>query len=88
MQLWVPLYFSILGKSPDYGARTYVKAASTSVGENGKYVQSIYSEEEYARLKVANIESDTAVKVRELVWAEIAAELGNKVPAAAAVLSK
>lgn len=88
MQLLVPFYFTVLGKSPDYGARTYVKAASTSAGEHGKYVQSIYSEEEYARLKVTNVESDLAVEVRELVWAEIVAELKSKVPAAATMLSK
>ena len=30
MQLFVPAYFSLLGKTADYGARTYLIAALTS----------------------------------------------------------
>ncbi|KAI8932963.1 hypothetical protein NX059_010432 [Plenodomus lindquistii] len=34
MQLFVPLYFSLLGKSADYGARTYLLAALTTEAEH------------------------------------------------------
>ncbi|KAH7371059.1 hypothetical protein BKA66DRAFT_573235 [Pyrenochaeta sp. MPI-SDFR-AT-0127] len=81
MQLFIPLYFTVLGKTPEYGARTYLMAARTSVAEHGKYVQSIYTEDEYRSLAIPNVTSDAAKRVQELVWKEISTELKLKVPA-------
>ncbi|PKX96024.1 uncharacterized protein P174DRAFT_419911 [Aspergillus novofumigatus IBT 16806] len=68
MQLLVPWYLGSLGKSADYGARFYVTAAMTTKEEHGKYVQSLFTDEEYHRLAIANMQSDTAKKVKALVW--------------------
>ncbi|RAL05972.1 putative short chain dehydrogenase/ reductase [Aspergillus ibericus CBS 121593] len=80
MQLLVPLYLGVLGKSADYGARFYVTAARASEKEHGKFVQSLLTDEEYHRLRVPNMESDTATDVKGLVWKEILSELREKVP--------
>ncbi|KAI1664106.1 hypothetical protein L13192_12047 [Pyrenophora tritici-repentis] len=81
MQLFVPAYFSLLGKTADYGARSYLIAALTSENAHGKYIQSIYSDDEYTSLSATNLTSDTAIEVKKLVWNEIIAELVEKVPA-------
>ncbi|KAJ5496621.1 NAD(P)-binding protein [Penicillium fimorum] len=81
MQLLVPIHTGILGKSADYGARFYVKAARTSKHEHGKYIQSLFTDEEYRSLAIPNLMTDTAMKVKALVWNEIITELKEKVPA-------
>ncbi|KAF2241167.1 NAD(P)-binding protein [Trematosphaeria pertusa] len=87
MQLAVPLHASVLGKSADYGARFYVTAARTSEDEHwlkrntkGKYIQSLFGEEEYRILAFPNLKSDTALKVKALVWNEIITEMKRAVP--------
>ncbi|KAK2828962.1 hypothetical protein FQN49_007230 [Arthroderma sp. PD_2] len=81
MQLLVPLYLGCMGKSGDYGARFYVAAALTSKEEHGGYVQSLFTDEEYRRLAIPNMQSDIAMNVKALVWDEIIGELREKVPA-------
>ncbi|PWY83795.1 putative short chain dehydrogenase/ reductase [Aspergillus sclerotioniger CBS 115572] len=49
MQFLVPVYQGLLGKSADYGARFYVKAACMGEDGHGKYVQSTFTDEEYQR---------------------------------------
>ncbi|KAE9363950.1 putative short chain dehydrogenase/ reductase [Stipitochalara longipes BDJ] len=80
MELLVPLYTLCLGKSADYGARFYVTAARTSEDEHGKYIQSLFTDEEYRSLAIPNLKSDTAMKVKGIVWNEIITELKHKVP--------
>jgi hypothetical protein len=46
----------------------------------GKYVQSLFTDEEYATLAIPNMQSGTARKVKQLVWNEIIGELKKKVP--------
>jgi hypothetical protein len=46
----------------------------------GKYVQSLFTDEEYHRLAIPNMQSDTAKKVKGLVWSEITGELRKRVP--------
>lgn len=101
MKLAVPVYAFILGKSADYGARFYLKAARTPENEHvsrnhplllrlswklihlaqGRYIQSLFGEEEYRDLAFSNLESDIALQVRKLVWNEIVGELKRAVPA-------
>ncbi|KAL2017251.1 hypothetical protein VTK56DRAFT_2363 [Thermocarpiscus australiensis] len=81
MQLLVPLHAGILGKSADYGARFYVTAARTSEDEHGKYIQSLFTDDEYSSLSIPNLKSDTAMEVKAMVWSEIITELNEKVPA-------
>ncbi|PYI02921.1 putative short chain dehydrogenase/ reductase [Aspergillus sclerotiicarbonarius CBS 121057] len=52
MQLLVSVYQGVLGKSADYGARFYVTAARTSEDEHGKYIQSMFTDDEYRRYAI------------------------------------
>lgn len=81
MQLFVLVYLNTLGKSTDYGARLYLTAARTPPEEHGKFLVSLYTDDEYRRLAEPNLKSETASRVRELVWNEIISELKHKVPA-------
>ena len=47
----------------------------------GRYIQSLFEEEEYRDLAFSNLESDTALQVRALVWNELVSELKRAVPA-------
>ncbi|EAW21067.1 putative short chain dehydrogenase/reductase family oxidoreductase [Aspergillus fischeri NRRL 181] len=49
LKVLVPMHQCLFGKSADFGARFYVKAARTSVDEHGKYIQSLFTEDEYRR---------------------------------------
>ena len=51
------------------------------ISKKGEYIQSIYTDNEYRSLAIPNLTSDTAVKVKEMVWSEIITELKVKVPA-------
>jgi hypothetical protein len=44
----------------------------------GKYIQSIYTDDEYASLSAKNLTSDTAIKVKRMVCNEIMTELVEK----------
>jgi hypothetical protein len=46
----------------------------------GKYVQSLLTDEEYQRFAIPNMQSDTAKKVKALVWSELIGELRKRVP--------
>lgn len=46
----------------------------------GKYIQSLFGEEEYRILAFPNLKSDTALKVKALVWNEIITEMKRAVP--------
>ncbi|GLB05189.1 hypothetical protein AtubIFM57258_011225 [Aspergillus tubingensis] len=46
----------------------------------GKYIQSLFTEDEYRRLSAPCLRSQTALKVREIVWKEIITDLIEKVP--------
>ncbi|KAF2462907.1 NAD(P)-binding protein [Lindgomyces ingoldianus] len=80
MRFAVPIYCSILGKSADYGARFYVTAACTSTTDHGKYIQSLFGEDEYRIAAFSNLKSGNALKVKALVWNEIITELKRAVP--------
>ncbi|KAF1934743.1 putative short chain dehydrogenase/ reductase [Clathrospora elynae] len=80
MHFAVPIYARILGKSADYGARFYLTAARTSADEHGKYIQSLFSNEEYRTLAFPNLKSDHALEVKALVWNEIITELKRAIP--------
>ncbi|KAF3764374.1 putative short chain dehydrogenase/ reductase [Cryphonectria parasitica EP155] len=75
------IYLGCLGKSADYGARLYVRAALTPREDHGKYIQSLFSDEEYRRVAIPNLKSQTAIKVKAQVWNEILGDLLQKVPA-------
>lgn len=47
----------------------------------GRYIQSLFGEEDYRDLAFANLKSGTALQVRALVWNEIISELKRAVPA-------
>jgi NAD(P)-dependent dehydrogenase (short-subunit alcohol dehydrogenase family) len=81
MKIVVPVYLSILGKSPDYGARFYVTAALRSKEEHGKFLMAWLIDEQYRKKAIPNMTSDAAKKVKELAWKEIIRELTAKVPA-------
>ncbi|RAK74302.1 putative short chain dehydrogenase/ reductase [Aspergillus fijiensis CBS 313.89] len=80
LKVLVPIHQRLLGKSADFGARFYVKAARTSIDEHGKYIQSLFTEDEYRRLSAPNLRSQTALKVRGIVWKEIMTDLVDKIP--------
>lgn len=86
MKLFVMVYLNTLGKSTDYGARMYVAAACTPPQEDGKFLVSLYTDEEYLKLAEPNLKSETASRVRELVWNEIITELIQKLPACATLM--
>ncbi|CAI6338804.1 unnamed protein product [Periconia digitata] len=80
MKLFVAFYLSTLGKSTDYGSRLYLSAARTLPHEHGKFLVSLYTDDEYEKLAEPNLKSETALRVRELVWGEILDELKAHVP--------
>ncbi|KAI0426469.1 putative short chain dehydrogenase/ reductase [Xylaria sp. FL1042] len=80
MQVLSFLHLGLMAKSADYGARFYVTAASTSQEEHGKYIQSLFTDDEYRRLAIPNLTSAAGREVNEMVWSEIITELKEKVP--------
>ncbi|KAI0505432.1 putative short chain dehydrogenase/ reductase [Xylaria bambusicola] len=80
MQVLSCLYLGLMAKSTDYGARFYVTAANTSQEEHGKYIQSLFTDEEYRRLAAPNLTSTEGRRVNEMVWWEIITELKTQLP--------
>ncbi|CAG8974564.1 hypothetical protein HYALB_00004360 [Hymenoscyphus albidus] len=74
------VYFKILGKSPDHGAREFVRAALSSKNEHGKFSMTWLSSEGYRKKAIPNMTSQAGRKVQAIVWSEIIAELTAKVP--------
>ncbi|KAF4632902.1 hypothetical protein G7Y89_g5222 [Cudoniella acicularis] len=71
-KITVSLYFKILAKSPNYGARSYVNAVLKPQEEHGKFLIGAFTEEEYR--------NDTGMEMQTIAWNEIIRELGSKVP--------
>lgn len=80
MRLVTPFYLAIGGKSPDMGARFYVKAAMREEKDHGKFTMAWLTDEQYERKAVANMTGDHARKVHAKVWKEIRDDLLAKVP--------
>lgn len=74
-QMLISFWAVVLAKSADYGARTYVNACLTSDDQHGKFLQTLYTDDEYERMAVSNLQSKRAMEVRPLVWKEIVDEL-------------
>ncbi|KAF5025545.1 hypothetical protein F66182_2353 [Fusarium sp. NRRL 66182] len=88
MKLAVNLFFATLGKSADYGSRFYVAATQTTADEHGKFIVSLYSDDEYRKKAIPNMTSDAGKATRVLVWKEIIAELVANVPGLQATLNE
>ncbi|KAI1826993.1 hypothetical protein F4861DRAFT_494685 [Xylaria intraflava] len=88
MRFAVPAYLRVLGKSTDYGARFYVRAALKPIESHGEFSNGWLTARQYQKLARPAMTSPEGREVQALVWQEIVTELGAKVDGVRELLHK
>ncbi|KAI3327981.1 NAD(P)-binding protein [Xylariaceae sp. AK1471] len=80
------VFFTLLAKTSENGARTLIAAGQTKENEHGKFIRFYGSQEEYQRRAQTLFQSGDGRQVQASVWSEMTSSLAAKVPAAHAIL--
>ncbi|KAI1458657.1 NAD(P)-binding protein [Annulohypoxylon moriforme] len=73
-------FVSVLGKSPDHGARSLVKAGLTTENENGKFINFYSNDDEFLQKFNNVLLSELGKKTQSLIWTETLRTIIPKVP--------
>ncbi|KAI0896446.1 NAD(P)-binding protein [Annulohypoxylon nitens] len=73
-------FMTVLGKSPEHGARSLVKAGLTTEEQNGKFINFYSEEKEFLQKFNHVLLSELGKKTQSLMWIETLQEIVSKVP--------
>ncbi|KAI0837309.1 NAD(P)-binding protein [Hypoxylon sp. FL0890] len=80
------IFFSLFGKSPSNGARTYAATGLTKESEHGKFIRFYDSEADYQKRVEKVLTGEAGRKMQAQVWSEMKADFIAKVPEAREIL--
>ncbi|KAK2686841.1 hypothetical protein QWA68_014723 [Fusarium oxysporum] len=76
----IPIVMSIVGKSPELGARYILAAALAGPEKHGKFIRFYLTDKEFRMQSIPVITSPAGRRAQAMVWKEVSAELVTKVP--------